>query len=220
MSLMHEGGHADTEAGIIRRVYDRRAPIYDVLINVLSLYREKAYREEAVKRLGLREGHRVLDLGCGTGLNFRLIEEHIGEKGFILGVDASAGMLAEARKLCGKKGYTNVSLVTGDVSEMSFREDSFDAFISTYLFSTVPEHRRGLGACLSSLKKGGRFVLADDILPAGWFAGPVIFFRWLLKYGWRNNWREIADCLRDNCQDVRITRHHFGLIYIISAVKP
>ncbi len=204
---------------LIRRIYDRRAPFYNRVVRFLSCWQDEAYRKEAVKRLGLRRDDRVLDLGCGTGLNFPLLLREIGPGGRVYGTDASCGMLGEARKLALSLDAGNVMQIAGDVTELHFRKESFDAILCTYLYSTIPEYRKSLEACMEALKPGGSIVLADDILPAGWFAGPAVMIPWLLKYGWRNYLGEIIEFLRDRVDGFRVTRHHLGLIYIVSGRK-
>ena len=69
--------------------YDLVAPVYDGAVRSLYL----PYRQKAVRSIHLQPGHTVLDLGCGSGLNFELIMEGIGPQGTLIGVDFSAKML-------------------------------------------------------------------------------------------------------------------------------
>jgi len=213
--MKREGNRND----LIRHIYDRRAPCYNRVVNILSCGQDGPYRKEAVKRLYLKGGECVLDLGCGTGLNFPHLIEWIGPGGSVYAVDASRGMLGEAQKTARLMGISGVSLIVGDVIEIGFRKECFDAILCTYLYSTIPEYRESLQACMEALKPGGRIVLADDILPAGWFAGPAVMIPWLLKYGWRNYLGEIIEFLRNRVDGFRVTRHHMGLIYVVSGIK-
>ena len=163
-----------------REIYDRRAPYYNPLIKVLSLARDSVYRQEAIQRLDLKPGARVLDLGCGTGLNFRYMEERIGNQGFILGIDESFGMLREAKKCIKRNKWNNIKLIQGDVTELAFStkaSEQFDAVIFSYLLTTIARYKEVIDLALRVLKKGGRIVLADDRLPSGWFAGPRIMIQ-------------------------------------------
>ncbi|MHC9544375.1 MAG: class I SAM-dependent methyltransferase [Vulcanimicrobiota bacterium] len=209
--------HAEHQ--LIRDVYDRRSSCYNTLIEILSLGRDLSYRREAVQRLSLKRGDRVLDLGCGTGLNFPLILERIGDEGALVAVDSSCGMLDVAKKWLDSRNVKNVSLVAGDVTEALFRAECFDALISTYLFSTVIGWRESLEGHLGSLRIGGIFVFADDILPAGWFAGPLVMLKWLKRYGWLNNSRELVSFVKEKGDDFRLTSHHLGMIFVVSGKK-
>src|SRR6476661_4174384 len=69
--------------------YRKKARHYDVTSRLYPVpgYPQGAHRHRAVHALGLRPGDSVIDIGCGTGLNFPLIEEAIGPGGQIVGVD-------------------------------------------------------------------------------------------------------------------------------------
>ena len=64
-------------------VYRKRARRYDLTANAYYLlgFREWAYRKRAIEALGLERGDTVVEIGCGTGLNFGLIEQRIGPQG-------------------------------------------------------------------------------------------------------------------------------------------
>jgi demethylmenaquinone methyltransferase/2-methoxy-6-polyprenyl-1,4-benzoquinol methylase len=67
----------------IIETYRKRAANYDFTANLYYLfgYREWAYRRMAVKALKLKPGDTVLEMACGTGINFPLFQEYIGSKG-------------------------------------------------------------------------------------------------------------------------------------------
>lgn len=80
-------------------LYRRRAPRYDWSAQLYHLigFREWAYRKKAVCALGLQPGYTVVEVGCGTGLNFSLLRDEVGATGLIVGVDMTDSMLARAR---------------------------------------------------------------------------------------------------------------------------
>lgn len=206
----------------IREVYDRRAPYYNKLVRILSLAKDSAYREEAIRRLDLNPGDKVLDLGCGTGLNFKYIEERTGPQGFILGIDSSFGMLHQARDCIKRNKWSNIALIQGDLTEIAFSNhanEQFDAVIFSYLLTTLSRYKAAIDSAFQVLKRGGRIVLADDRLPSGWFAGPKVMVKKLINDGWVNYKSEIVQRLRYKTSDLRISSHHFGLIFIVSGVK-
>ena len=91
------------------RYYDRLTDI--VFGHILGL---EKYRSYTIDLLGDLDGATVLDLGCGTGRNFSLLVERVGERGNIIGVDYSEGMLEQARRRIQAKGWRNIELVRGD----------------------------------------------------------------------------------------------------------
>lgn len=74
--------------------YTGGARLYDILSGERPVYR--AGRVRGITALHLRPGQQVLDVGCGTGLNFPLLLDGIGSRGAVVGVDASGSMLARA----------------------------------------------------------------------------------------------------------------------------
>ena len=75
-------------------------------------------RARAVKRLELRPGDKVLEVGCGTGRNLRWLVEAIGPTGEVFGVDCCNSMLAKARALSERHQWHNVKLWQQDASEV------------------------------------------------------------------------------------------------------
>jgi ubiquinone/menaquinone biosynthesis C-methylase UbiE len=75
-----------------------RAKRYDFTAQPYYLvgFREWAYREKAVKALALEPGDTVIEIGCGTGLNFALLESAVRSTGKIVGLDSTDSMLSLA----------------------------------------------------------------------------------------------------------------------------
>jgi ubiquinone/menaquinone biosynthesis C-methylase UbiE len=123
-------------------------------------YPQQAQRRRAVRALGLRPGATVLDLACGTGQNFPLIEQAIGPDGRIIGVDLTDAMLAQAQRRIEHDGWSNVSLVQGDAADYAFPA-GLDAILSTYALSHVPECGAVIARAAAALAPGGRLVALD-----------------------------------------------------------
>jgi len=93
--------------------YRRRALFYD-----FQLALAEPVRRRAIERLGLKRGDTVLDVGCGTGLSFDLLEQRIGhDAGKIVGIEQSSDMIAQARARCERNRFGNVTLITSPVEE-------------------------------------------------------------------------------------------------------
>src|ERR1700758_3467345 len=123
-----------------------------------------AQRLRAVQALGLRAGDSVIDIACGTGLNFPLIEEAIGPGGRIIGVDLTDAMLARAQDRIETNGWRNVSLVQADAAGFDF-PTALGAVLSTYALSQVPECARVIAHGAAALAGGGRWVVLDLKVP-------------------------------------------------------
>ncbi len=101
--------------------YRRRAPIYDL---ELALF--EPARRAAIELLALRRGDTVLDVGCGTGLSMALLEQGVGARGRIVGIEQSPEMMALARQRVLEHGWRNVTLVerTAEEAELPRRADA------------------------------------------------------------------------------------------------
>lgn len=203
----------------IRDAYDRRAGWFDAFVRGASLGRDPLYREAAIEALRLAPGHCVLDLGCGTGLNFSWLAPAVGPAGRVIGVDLSLPMLAAARAKAVAAGWANVRLVQVEAARLRLPPASVDAVLSTYTLTTVPDWPAALRALLAALRPGGRIAILDDRLPPGWFVGPTFMLRSMWRDGWRSQAEAIRRELGRTCGDVEIANLHGGLIYRITGVK-
>jgi demethylmenaquinone methyltransferase/2-methoxy-6-polyprenyl-1,4-benzoquinol methylase len=86
--------------------YAADAPTYDARTSPFH-----PWRQQLVELLPLRAGDVVLDVGCGTGLCFSLLQDGVGPHGVIAGIDESPEMLALAAERVAEHGWHNVVLV-------------------------------------------------------------------------------------------------------------
>jgi protein-L-isoaspartate O-methyltransferase len=96
-------------------------------------------RKRAVDQLKLRQGDRVLEVGCGTGRNFPFLRDAVGPEGRIYGVDLSEGMLRRARKLCQRRQWTNFALIEADAADYA-TEELFDGVLFSISYNVMPLH--------------------------------------------------------------------------------
>jgi ubiquinone/menaquinone biosynthesis C-methylase UbiE len=173
----------DLEYG--RRVYDRwgRHPrLYLAADWATFLGRQAEIRRQAVDALGLERGEAVLEIACGPGVNFALVEQAIGTSGTLTALDYSQEMLASARKHARVEGWQNIDFVQGDAARAELPAASFDAALCTLGLSVIPDHRAAIDRVLDALKGGGRFVVLDGRLVRGpgRFLNPAL--KQLVKY--------------------------------------
>ena len=146
--------------------YDRLAPIYGLFEWLYALPLVGA-RRKSVEALRLREGDVVVELGCGSGRNFSLIEGRIGPTGAIFGVDMSARMLARATARVRRRGRTNVHLICGDAATF-VPPSRVHAVLLCFSYSTMRDRLRILESAWGWLEAGGRLVITDALLRPGW----------------------------------------------------
>jgi demethylmenaquinone methyltransferase/2-methoxy-6-polyprenyl-1,4-benzoquinol methylase len=160
----------DYDVLFVERRYDSLARFFVFFEWLFWLPRN--IRRQAVSRLQLKPGERVLEVGCGTGRNLSLLSEAVGPEGHIYGVDISEGMLAEARALCERQGWHNVTLRQSDAALYQVPEP-VDAVLFSLSFATMPHHREVLRHAWKQLRPGGRLVIMDARLPSG-IAGKLL----------------------------------------------
>lgn len=97
--------------------YQRLAGLYELTLGERLLYADS--RRTAIEGLRLTPGTTVVDVACGTGLNFPLLQQRIGPSGHLIGIDLTDRMLARARRRVAKAGWANVTLVHGDIQTMA-----------------------------------------------------------------------------------------------------
>ncbi len=146
----------------VRRQYRRNVRWYDLAVEPLTA----RLRAEAVARLGLGEGSRVLDLGCGTGLSLPFLRAAVGASGAVYGVDLSPDMLAAARRRSDAAGWTNVHWIEADAERFELPEplDGLLCFYTNDILLSPTALPRAFGF----LRPGARVVAAGAKLARGW----------------------------------------------------
>jgi SAM-dependent methyltransferase len=117
-------------------------------------------------RLGeIRTGHRVLEVGAGTGDQTMLLARAVGPEGGVVATDLSEGMLAVARSRVEAVGLDNVEFIAGDAGSLPLDEKSFDAAVAGFMLMLVPGPERVAATVLGRLSPGGRFVASVWSVP-------------------------------------------------------
>ena len=109
--------------------------------------------------LALDAGNSVLDAGCGTGLLTALMSAQVGQTGQVTGFDQSPHMLELAAKRCDALG--NVKLYQGDISDLEFNTDSFDAASCIQTLLYIEDVDGALQELYRVLKPGGRVGIIE-----------------------------------------------------------
>jgi ubiquinone/menaquinone biosynthesis C-methylase UbiE len=145
--------------------YNRFAPVYGLLdwvqgIPLLGL------RRKAVAALQLKGGDTVLEVGCGDGRCFYLLQGAVGSAGRIFGVDVSAKMLARADRLARRRGWSNVELHCVDAAEFT-PSQPIQGALFTLSYCTMRDRSIILRRVWDLLEPGGRLVIADVMMSPG-----------------------------------------------------
>jgi len=118
----------------------------------------------------LRPGERVLDLGCGGGLDVLRASLQVGPSGWVYGLDLTPEMVALARQNVQEMGATNVTILQGDLMAIPLPAASVDVVISNCVLNLVPDKVQALGEAWRALRPGGRLALVDVVIDPD-FAG-------------------------------------------------
>jgi demethylmenaquinone methyltransferase/2-methoxy-6-polyprenyl-1,4-benzoquinol methylase len=208
-------------------VYRKKAKHYDVTSRLYPApgYPQRGQRRRAVEALDLRPGDTVVDMACGTGLNFQLLEQAIGANGRILGVDLTDAMLAQARQRIEVNGWSNVTLVQADAVEFEFPAE-VDAIVSTYALSQVPECGEVIAHGAAALSPGGRWVVLDLKVPdraprrlAQLGVAAVRPFASIEEWIGRRPWEAICTAMEDELADVTWTELCLGTAFLAAGSR-
>jgi demethylmenaquinone methyltransferase/2-methoxy-6-polyprenyl-1,4-benzoquinol methylase len=207
--------------------YRKKAERYDTTSRLYPVpgYPQRGQRLRTVQALELRPGDTVVDVACGTGLNFSLLQQAIGLDGRIVGVDLTDAMLAQAQQRIEANGWSNVSLVQADAAAFDF-PTGVDAILSTYALTQVPGCAAVIAHGAAALSPGGRWAVLDLKVPDN---AP----RWLAQLGiaigrpfgsieeWiaRRPWEAIRAAVQDELADPSWTELFFGTAFLAAGSR-
>ena len=141
----------------VRDIFDETAPWYDWATRFLSFGSGDWYRREALKRVGLAPGMKLLDLASGTGVVARAAVEVTGDPRSIVGMDASFGML--------HSGRTSSAKVQSPAERLALRDESFDRISIGFALRHFADLGVVFSECHRVLKPGGRLLILEITAP-------------------------------------------------------
>lgn len=208
----------------IRDVYQKRAWIYEFAVYCCYFlgFPIGRYRRLVIKALEPQLGDTIVEIGCGTGMNFPLLQEKLGPEGRIIGIDISEAMLERAKKRINGARWNNVELVLSSAADYKF-PDKVDGIIATGVLTYEPDYDTVIERGTRALVAGKRWVVFDYKMPTNWFHHVVPLFAWIFRsFGIsvalfeRTPWESIKRHLRNT----KIEEFYFGLIFIASGEAP
>jgi ubiquinone/menaquinone biosynthesis C-methylase UbiE len=117
-------------------------------------------RAAATEMLDARLGHHLLDIGCGSGDVARALAGRVGPPGTVLGIDASATMLTEARRRTGTSTLP-VEFRPGNITNLELDDGTFDGTLCERVFQHLASPDTAMAELVRVTRPGGRIVVID-----------------------------------------------------------
>ncbi len=156
----------------VAAMFDGVARRYDIVNDLLSLGRTKAWRRAATKIIAPAPGMKILDLAAGPGSS----SEPLHKAGAtVLSTDFSDGMLAQGRK---SRPYLNFS--KADALNLPFEADSFDLTTISFGLRNTVDYPKALAEALRVTKAGGRIVVVEFSHPT-WAPFRSLYLGYLMR---------------------------------------
>jgi len=196
------------------RIYSDLAHLYDSLFGRVFVDHE----HEVIESLQFRPGHRVLEVGVGTGISLDAYPPYVQ----ITCIDPSEDMLARAIAKTKENGWGHIDLHKGDAQHLEFPDNSFDWVTTFHVMTVVPDARRVMDEMVRVCKPNGHIVVVSHFAspnPVLYLLGSVI--NPVTKMlGWTTRLRS-SDVL--NGQKIKVERNErfsrFSVHYFIVARK-
>jgi demethylmenaquinone methyltransferase/2-methoxy-6-polyprenyl-1,4-benzoquinol methylase len=139
-------------------MFDRIAPVYDVMNRVMTAGLDRRWRRETVREV-VRPGERVLDAACGTG-DLAIEASRAGAR--VVGLDFSGAMLERARRKA-----PELEWLQGDLLALPFEDGDFDAATVGFGIRNVADLEAGLRELRRVVRPGGRLGVLEITRPSG-----------------------------------------------------
>lgn len=143
----------DKQPRDVAAMFDEVAPRYDHTNSVLSLRRDRTWREQVRRALDVRPGERVLDLAAGTGTSS---DPLVADGAHVVACDFSLGMVRT-----GAERNPDLSFVAGDALHLPFADGAFDAVTISFGLRNVVDTSAGLSEMRRVTRHGGRLVICE-----------------------------------------------------------
>ncbi|HUL36933.1 MAG TPA: class I SAM-dependent methyltransferase [Thermodesulfobacteriota bacterium] len=162
-----------------RTYYDLFSLIYDFIIRLHSQDTGGLLRNFIARKANLFKGDNALDLCTGTGSVAIELAKQVGEKGLIVGLDFSQGMIEKARKKAKNLTINQLHLVQANASQLPFKKSSFHAVTCSHAFYELKgdERAKAINEVARVLTDGGRFCLMEHAKPQRWISRLFFYVR-------------------------------------------
>jgi demethylmenaquinone methyltransferase/2-methoxy-6-polyprenyl-1,4-benzoquinol methylase len=152
---------SETRQTFVNGLFDEAAPDYDWVSGMMSFWSDQFYRRDALRKAGLQNGMKLLDVASGTGLMIKAALELGVDPANVTGVDPSRGMLAQNRE----RNPKTVTLLEGKGEALPCADASFDFVSMGYALRHVEDLRKLFGEFHRVLKPDGKILILEITRP-------------------------------------------------------
>jgi phosphatidylethanolamine/phosphatidyl-N-methylethanolamine N-methyltransferase len=164
-----------------RLIYDFHSRFYDATFGRLV----KRRIARAISHMNIRETDRILDLGIGTGVSLN----YYPNRGQIVGVDLSAGMLRQARQKIAERGLSHAHVFQANALQLPFADSTFDHVFISHVISVVSDPIQLIREAQRVARPDARIVIVNHFQSTNRFV--ALLEKWLCplctKLGWRSD---------------------------------
>ncbi|MBN2214716.1 MAG: methyltransferase domain-containing protein [Bacteroidales bacterium] len=189
---------------------------YDTVMNIGTLGLYKGFIKKAIYHMDIQPGDHILDLGCGTGRNARLMDGYLNDKGHITGLDISEHMERQFRR--NFKNNKHAEYITQRIDIPFDLQKTYDKVFISFVIHGLPHEIRSIVIqnAYHSLKHGGKFFILDfaefnmDKMPG---IHRFIFKKIECKYAFDFIRRNLKEILNEHGFDT-FTEHYYFKKYV------
>jgi phosphatidylethanolamine/phosphatidyl-N-methylethanolamine N-methyltransferase len=175
----------------VKSIYGKYSSVYDKVFAQFFRPRIKI----GIEKSGIRSGHKVIEVGVGTGISLPLYPA--GCK--VVGVDLTRKMLDKAQEKKELHRLDNVELLEMDAENLTFDDDTFDHSLAAFVITVVPNPEKMVSEMKRVTKKGGNILIFNHFSSKNPFIRGMnhLFSPLTEKVGWRSD--VTLDLLSNHC---------------------
>ncbi len=158
----------EEKATKVAQVFHSVAAKYDIMNDLMSGGVHRLWKRFTIDCAGARPGHKILDLGGGTGDLAAKFSRIVGDTGHVILADINNSMLNVGRDKLRDKGIVgNIDFVQANAEELPFPDNYFDCITISFCLRNVTDKDKALRSMFRVLKPGGRLLVLE-------FSKPVL----------------------------------------------
>ncbi len=161
----------DKSSEKIEKMFDKIAPNYDKINNLISFYTHYRIKKYAIKALKIKPCSKVLDLCSGSG-DMGIIVKQLEKSANVVGVDFSSEMIKIA-----KNKTKDINFIQANAQDLPFKDNCFDYVICAFGIRNIENQTKAINEIYRVLKPEGLFLHLDFAKsPVGFIWDWIIYF--------------------------------------------